>query len=546
MLISDNLSHSRNWLILRFSGLIMVVATVLWLYVPTVDNGFVNYDDYDYIVNNTPIHSLDMNLLRWSFGGIQQQFYIPFTWLSLALDYFFWGLDPKGYHLTNNILHALNSGWVTLLSIELVRLGQRRQQANYSEVSLHFRMIAVGLAAGLIFGLHPLRVESVAWATERKDVLSAFFALPTLIAYLRYVSLQSEAAKSSALKWYFTALALFICSLLSKPMMVTMPAVLLLLDWFPLNRLTCRREVLQALKEKIPFALLSAGFLVVLLSAQLTEGVSLERVPLVSRLLLAFSSVFKYFWMHVWPAGLVPLYPHPGNEVYFDDLRYLAPVLFFAAVSMLAVRQACHDDRKWLWAWGYFLITLLPVLGFTQVGAQAMADRYTYLPCVLPTILVAMLLYDAVHSSRLSRVSLVVVRIGIAAVLAGLLVGYGAVSRNLIAVWRDSESLWSRVIEIRPMESADAYHHRGYFYADRGDYDRALEDLGKSIVVAELKQPHNLSYAYLGRGHVFMKLGRYQEAYEDFTRGIAVSAKPSEELHAAQLIARRLLETGKK
>lgn len=526
------------------AGILFVVVAVFCLYLPTLGNGFVNYDDPGYILDNPAIRVLDFNLLRWSFWGFHEQFYIPFTWLSLALDYHFWGLDPKGYHLTNNVLHAINAGLVTLLCREFLESLWVRQKNELMPDELRQPWILMAcLAAGLAFGFHPLRVESVAWATERKDVLSAFFALSSLIAYVRYARERAESVNSSCWLWYLASIVLFLFSLLSKPMMVTMPAVLLLLDWYPLGRLTGKREILEVIKEKVPFIGLALCSLVIVLFSQLDGGVSFAEVSILSRLLLACKSIICYVFMMVWPSGLVPLYPHPGNEAALDKLEYVLSVVAVCSISVIAWRLAIKGNRKWLWVWCCFLITLLPVIGITQVGLQAMADRFTYIPAVFPTI-VAMMLFLRIPSYCEAAGFKHSVAVSLVVFLFVLIVSaYTTISRNLMAVWFDSGTMWSRVIDIKPMEFAQAYHSRGYFYAERGEFEKALEDMNKSISVVKSKYPQKLPNAYMGRGVILMRMNRFQEAYDDFSKVKAIAQEPMPELEFYLSTVRNVLES---
>lgn len=514
------LSRTMSWGIKPCVASALIVAAIVYVvYLPTLGNGFVNFDDLGYILQNTAIRSLDINLLNWAFWGFHQQFYIPFTWVSFAVDYHFWGLDPKGYHLTNNFLHALNSGWVVLICRELIDVFQNRQQHDLiSATCRESWKNVICLVAGLMFGLHPLRVESVAWATERKDVLSAFFLLPAMIAYIRFAREKSGKSNSTFNSWFVLSLCLFFFSLLSKPIMLGMPLVLLCFDWYPLNRLTNRKELLCAVKEKIPFLCLATLFLVLTLFSQLADGVPVERVSLVSRLLIAGKSLISYLKMMIWPSGLVPLYPHPGNAASLGRFEYVWPLVAICIISVIAMRLAVRNNRKWLWLWLYFLITLIPVLGVTQVGPQAMADRFTYLPAICPTVMAILLFFRIPFHFGSGDIKCLAVIGLIAVIILTVLCAYVTISRELMAVWRNSETMWSRVIEIKPMESADAYHHRGYFYADNGDYEKALDDMNSSIIVAETRQPHNLPDAYFARADILMKMNRPQEAYRDFAK----------------------------
>jgi hypothetical protein len=367
------------------------------VYLPALLDGFVqNWDDGDYIINNPAIRSLNPNLLKWAFLRSYAANWHPLTWLSHAVDYALWGLNPLGYHLTNNILHAVNAVLVLLVTKHLLDYVRRvgRQEASLPDGQA---LAAAGVTA-LLFALHPLRVESVAWVSERKDLLCALFFLLSIRSYIFYAAGgffgagnahtdKSPKTYTYRNKHYLFSLTFFVLALLSKPMAVSLPLVLLILDWYPFRRRGFPKAVLA---EKIPFFLLSLFSSVVTMVAQSTAGAMelLAFVPLKTRLLVAAKSLVAYLWKMALPFHLAPFYPYP-KEVSILSLSYLFPVFFLAGVTAGAL-FAAKRNRLWLAVWAFYVITLLPVLGIVQVGEQSMADRYTYLPCLAPSLLAAM------------------------------------------------------------------------------------------------------------------------------------------------------------
>ena len=224
-----------------------VAVVTFMVFLPSLWNGFVNWDDGDYVYKNYFIRSLDAQLLKAAFAEFHYANWHPLTWLSHAFDYALWGLNPLGHHLTNNILHALNTLIVVFLAMQLMEIFKKTGEERGTKTFLNDRMIMItGATAGLLFGLHPMHVESVAWVSERKDLLCAFFFLLTIIAYTNYVTwlnggISSNFASRFSNKKYLLAIGLFILSLLSKPMAVTLPLVLLILDWYPFRRMNSAR-----------------------------------------------------------------------------------------------------------------------------------------------------------------------------------------------------------------------------------------------------------------------------------------------------------------
>jgi len=500
------------------------------VYLPALFNDFVNLDDYVYVVFNQKISSFGMELFRSAFFDFIAELWIPLTWISLAVDHGIWGLNPFGYHLTNAILHACNTFFVSVLAARLVQANAGPGAEDTIGALSHW---AVGLIAGLLFGLMPLHVESVAWVTERKDVLNAFFALPGLIMYIRYVQNRGENGGSTILpltdRRYLSALALFILSLLSKSMTVTFPFVLLLIDWFPLRRFATGKRISPIVLEKIPFFLASLAVGVITVIAQKETIQSFEFASPLTRLLVASKALVFYLQKSVWPSGLMPLYVHPGNSITFFSLEYLLPLLLVFAISGACCWMYLKKRNVILPAvWLFYLVTIFPVLGFSQSGPQAMADRFTYLPSLGPILLAAVCssrLYGMICCTKL-------LKIGGIAVGCLIMTGYGIVTVKMIHVWRSTETLWSRVIEITPTQSGRAYFERGQHFVNTGAFEKALPDLSASLQIAQKKQFKNIHKIFALRGDAFLGLGLYQEAVTDYSEAMRFSPEPRYEYYS--------------
>ncbi|MGH9334092.1 MAG: glycosyltransferase family 39 protein, partial [Vicinamibacteria bacterium] len=354
-------------------ALALALLTVL-VYVPVFTNDFVNYDD-DYYITQNPNLKLGLSVegFSWAFTKSYGANWYPLTWISLMLDYELFGMSARAFHSTNLILHVASS---ILLFYVLLRMTG-----------------ALGPSAfvAALFALHPLHVESVAWAAERKDVLSALFWMLTLWAYARYS--EKPSGKRYAAVAFFLALGLMV-----KPMVVTLPFVLLLLDYWPLGRLT-RASLPRLLYEKLPLFLVVAAASVVTFLAQRAEGAvqSLETYRLPVRLANALVAYVAYVGKALWPTDLAVYYPHPGESLPTWQAIAAGAALVIAVSFAVAIAWKRPNLAFVPVGLFWYLGTLVPVIGLVQVGGHAMADRYTYLPYIGIGILVA---FGAVELSK--------------------------------------------------------------------------------------------------------------------------------------------------
>jgi hypothetical protein len=386
----------------------LAIVTALF-YLPVLDAGFLNWDDPPYVTANTAIRSLSWTTVRWAFTTFQEGIWHPLTWLSLALDHAIYGLTPRGFHLTNLLLHVANTVLVFLVWDRL------------TGATIRSAVVAA------LFGLHPMHVESVAWVTERKDVLSTFFWLVTIGAYARYARLGSATA-------YASVVVAFALGLLSKPMLVTLPFVLLLLDYWPLERLSMR-----AVLEKLPLLGLALAVAVVSIAAvaDVRAAAVPDPIPLMALLGNAVLSCVKYIWLTIWPARVSPWYSHPWWEgPGFSIVGVTASLLTIAAVTALALgvaRRRPYVPVGWFW----YLGTLVPVLGLLYNGRQGMADRYVYIPHVGLFVAAVWTVAD-LRIWQTSRARTVAV-VGFAVIVLLL----GARTAWQTRVWRDDRTFWT-------------------------------------------------------------------------------------------------------
>jgi hypothetical protein len=391
---------------------VALVALVAFVYWSVAGHGFVAYDDPKYVYENPMVQKgLGLAGAAWAFTTFHGSNWHPLTWLSHMLDVQVFGVSPGAHHLVNAALHATNA---VLLFAVLARLtGSRWRSA---------------LVAAL-FAAHPLHVESVAWIAERKDVLSAALFLCTLLAYEREV-------RSGDRRWRVVTAAAFAAGLLAKPMLVSVPVVLLVLDFWPLSRLRTRADLWLRIREKLPLFALSAASCAVTIVAQDRGGalIGSDDLPMGARLANAAVAAALYLWRAIWPAHLAVFYPHPGLSI----PRWQVALAAVALLVLTAVAVWQRRRRPFLLAgWAFYLVTLLPVIGIVQVGMQAMADRYTYIPLIGIFVAFAWSLPRARHA-------------WVAAGSCALVLAAAIVARAQVAVWRDSTTLFQHAIDAVP------------------------------------------------------------------------------------------------
>ncbi len=494
------------------------------VYLLALRNGFTVWDDDLYVVANPHIRSLNLQFFKWAFSGFYAGYWSPLTWISHALDYAAWGLNPLGHHLTNIILHAANTFMVVFLIIKLIESWKGRAKNDLRPETLTTQTVLItGSVTGLLFGLHPLHVESVVWVAERKDLLCAFFFLLSLIRYTNYVRVVSNGTTGEKMcsrllnKQYFLSVGFFILALLSKPMAVSLPAVLIMLDWYPFGRIQSFKALLTAIVEKIPFIAFSfISSMLTILAAKTGEALTpMEFTTLPTRVLVAGRSLVEYMWKIIWPLNLLPFYSYPKN-VSIWSFEYLSVIVLVIGISTVCV-VIVRRQRLWPAVWGYYVVTLMPVLGIVRVGLQSMADRFMYLPSLGPFLVVALMVaWVARKVSVPSRKNLLMKPLS-ATVAFVVLVSISCLTMKQISLWEDDIKLWSYAIDKDPDGAAVCYNNRGTAYGKRGQFDKALEDLDKAIVLYP-----DYSDAYSNRGIVYSKVGLLDNAIESFNKAVAL------------------------
>ena len=476
-------------------GICVFLVALTWLvFGQTLRHGFINYDDPVYVYENPVVTSgLTLHGIGWAFSHSHSGNWHPLTSISHMLDCQFYGLKAGGHHFTNVLLHTIA---VLLLFVLLLQMTGALWRSAF---------------VAAVFAIHPLRVESVAWIAERKDVLSGVLFMLTLIAYLRY-------ARRPSLGRYATMLVFFGCGLMAKPMLVTIPFVLLLLDYWPLGRLAQsppshsktkaanpRKDsprIRQLIFEKIPLLALSAGSCIATLLVQRQAIGSVKHFPLGLRAGNALVTCMTYIWQMIWPAGLAPFYPYPGSRMLFWEVIFASAALVVITVAAVALRKT----RPYLMTgWFWYLGMLVPVIGVIQVGLQGHADRYTYLPQIGLYIVIAWAMVDLVRSWRYRRQIL-----GVAAAL--VIAALTWQTWNQTSYWHESESLWRHTLAVN--SEADVPHGT---LADtlfsQGRVEEAIPHF-QAVLQFGHESPENQSHL----GVALLKGGRTEEAIRHLRR----------------------------
>lgn len=529
-------------------GALMAALVTLAVFYRATGNDFVDLDDLGYIVGNPHIRSFDLRMLADSFSRFFEANWHPLTMISLALDFRLWGMNPFGFHLTSIVIHVCSVFLVCFLFADLLmEAGTFAAGEGGDDARLSRNGEFAAIAGALFFGLHPLRVESVAWASERKDVLCVFFMISAMWWHVCHVRRSREAAGEHAL-WsgpYLMVLLMACLALLSKPSAVSLLPVLLVMDWYPLGRINGLKSLVRSLAEKIPLLVMTIAVALVTVAAQKFAITRAPDVDPLSRLLVACKALLFYLWQTLWPAGLAPFYPHPGN-VHETALWSYLPFLVLVAVLCIAIALSARHDRTWAALWLFYLSVLLPVLGIIQVGGQWTADRYTYLPALAVSLLWGGGVFRLAEKLRLKGINVAAVVVIVAAIMQLAL--YSTQTVRLIPVWRNSETLETREISLFPHQVGAAYYSRAKYRNEQGRFAEALEDIDEALDIARRKQlPEKYAAIHIARADILRNLGRFPEALAAAESAIRESVKAPPEAYFSfrNELAARVASMGK-
>ena len=470
--------------------LIGVTLSIFW---QTAGHQFINFDDPLYVTNNPHVKGgFTGKNIAWAFTTTTASNWHPLTWLSHMADVEIFGLNPWGHHLTSVFIHTAS----TLLLFWLL--------AQITMAPWQSLFVAV------LFALHPLHIESVAWVAERKDVLSGFFWMLTLLCYAGYV-------KHRTVKFYFLTLFSFVFGLLAKPMLVTLPLVMIFMDYWPFSRFQSEEipdgagglnraceTLLTLLKEKIPFFLLSLLSALVTIYAQKSGGTisSLEAVPLTSRIGNALLAYAAYIGKTIWPQDLAFLYPFPLSIPLWQVFASGATLILMTIATIHFRRKKPYLLVGWLW----FLITLLPVIGIIQVGSQSMADRYTYIPLIGLFIMASWGMPDLLRSLRYRQAILVILSCVVVSSLA-------VTTWRQLRYWEDNISLYRHTLDVTTNNYV-ILNNLGIALADRGQVGAAIQAYQEALRIwpKSVTAHVNLGAALAGQGKIEEAISHYSEA----------------------------------
>ncbi len=464
----------------------IALAALSWLiFGQTFWHDFINYDDPRYVYENTKITGgLRISGIAWAFTHIHSMNWHPLTTISHMLDCQLYGLKAGWHHFTNVLLHSVA---VVLLFLVLLQM-----TGGPSRTGSIWRSAFVAA----VFAIHPLRVESVAWIAERKDVLSGVFFMLTVLAYVYY-------ARLPRISRYLVVLLVFACGLMSKPMLVTLPFVLLLLDYWPLDRI--KGQVWKRVLEKLPLISLSAVSSIATLVAQKGAVGYTEELPILERLNNAVISYVLYIWQMLWPLNLAVFYPHPENRLpLWEIISSLFLLICVTAVAITLRKQLPYLITGWLW----YLGMLVPVIGLVQVGWQGRADRYTYLPQIGLYIAATWTVADLTRLWRHQRIILTA-----AALLTIVVLSWQACVQT--RYWRDSETLFKHALAVTTNNDV-AENNLGIVYLRQGNLDEAISLLQAAVDRRPDNSPahENLAKALLQKGKITDALIHYRKLLE--------------------------------
>lgn len=471
---------------------VVLIAINFAVYRQVGEHEFVNLDDNTYVVENARVvNGITGSNIIWAFTTFHFSNWHPMTWLSHMADVEIYGMSPRGHHLTSVIIHTVST---VLLFLLLFRLTNTVWQSSF---------------VAALFALHPLHVESVAWVAERKGVLSAFFWFLSLLFYAEYVVKRKPGI-------YLLTLFSFMLGLMSKPILVTLPLVMLLLDFWPLNRYSSNEQgagqplpsastsrLIGLIKEKIPFLACSVLSSAVTIYAQHRGGSirSFDTAPLWLRLENAIVAYVKYIVKTLWPHDLAVLYPYPGSVLLWQVICSLLVLLLVSAATIRAARHYPYFAVGWLW----FLVTLLPVIGLIQVGNQSMADRYTYIPLTGLFIMAAWGVPELAKNLKYRQSILLFLA-------AAVIFSSAVLSWQQTGYWRDSASLFQHALHVTTGNYI-MHNNLGGTFLKKGNLDAAIKEFQRALAINpdHLKAHYNLGSAFVKTGDLDAAIKEFQE-----------------------------------
>lgn len=473
--------HRYKNFLLIISLLIICIVTAV-TFSPSLENSFINWDDNQYVTENPDIMGVNVHNLKKIFSSVYVANYQPLTMLSYMIDFQFFKLNPMAFHTTSLLWHIANSIVVFLLIYSLCG-------SNFAS-----------FLTAILFAIHPLRVESVAWVAERKDVMTAFFFFLSLLLYVRYLKIQNRI-------FYYLGIVSFIFSLLCKPMAVSLPLVLLLINYLKSGKIE-KKDLLNT----IPFVAISSIFVIVTLITQnVFTHASADTVSLsiLNRIGIPFYGILFYVFKTIVPFNLSSFYPFPGNSE-LPILVIISPLIVVGIVFSFFYFKV--RSRILMFGLFYYIITLLPVLQIIPVGNAMVAERYSYIPCI--GLLFPIAMYADYLLKEKSNIQKNVKYVLLSALFISVFV-FSSLSFVRCSVWKNSLTLWDDVVKKYPVD--ETFYYRGLAYSEQGDFPKAIDDYNKAIE----KNPRN-ALALDARGIACFNVGLYDRAINDYTEAIRI------------------------
>lgn len=466
-------------------SLFLAVSTLI-LYLPVKNFLFINYDDAAYIYNNPDVKSgLTLNGIVWAFTKFHSSNWHPLTWISHMIDCQIFKLDAGKHHLVNVIIHIINTILIFIIFSKMTDCAGK----------------SFFIAA--LFAYHPLHIESVAWVAERKDLLSTFFGFLSLYMYFYY-------CKKSKRIWYFFSILFFLAGTLSKPMIVSYPLLFLLLDYWPLNRINFPlnqnySKIIYLIKEKIPFFIITLCICIVTIFAQKNSIICLDKIPFEVRFFNAFVAYIQYIVKTIYPDNLSIIYLHPLKILWLESILSIITLIAIFWTVIKLMKTYPYIFVGWFW----FIIMLIPVIGFVQVGKQAFANRYTYTSIIGLFIIITWVVSEKFKNIRLNYILLPLLSLI-------TLIFFMRITRTELKYWKNTFTLFEHAIEVTK-DNYEAYTVLGLEYMNIKKYDEAYRILSESLKI----NPDNASFLM---AELLFKNNQFEKALSYYQR--ALKSKP--------------------
>ena len=477
--------------------IITTLSTIIFIsFLPVFNNDFVDWDDQMHLMDNPNYRGLSLSNLKWMFTTFKGGHYHPLTWLSFAIDYSLWKMDPFGYHLSNLLLHVANAILLYLLILNILKMVFKIKNSAYLSASL----------GCLLFAIHPLRVESVAWATERRDVLAGFFYFLTILTYFHMCQRKKE--RKASTRYFIFSIFFMILSLLSKAWAITIPFLFIILDVYPLKRFNVKK-VAALLLEKIPYFVLAISGAILAMIAQVDVDATrtLEQHSVISRIMQAMYGLSFYIYKTISPFNLSPIYE---LEQTLDPTRFkyiLAAVIIFSITSLFIILRKKFPQLFTTWL--CYILIVSPTLGFFQSGPQIVADRYSYLALAPFVILISGSIYwlweKYMQGNLKKSICVLIIVVSIVSVIS-----LGTLTYFQSQIWQNSLTLWLHAAKIEP-DSHIALINLASVFEKKGDINKAILCY-EQVIYYHPKHPDanfNLGVLYEKQGFINMAIKQY-------------------------------------